>query len=215
MRLLQKGAFNGWPLFFLIAALTFTAMMTGLTLIGVSTPQATVSMIRLSVQLASPWIFLAFIATPMTLLFPGSLSQWLTRNRRYIGLSFAAGFGWQAVFVGVLFALYSPYYWEELHITSDLISRVASYALLIAMTVTSFFPVRQKMRPQHWRWLHLVGVWYFWLAIWSSYAGQALSSDARAIDLVYTVLGLVMLLLRVGAYLKTRICRTREKRELL
>jgi sulfoxide reductase heme-binding subunit YedZ len=213
--LLQHRVLNGWPLFWLIAVLTFAAMMMGLALIGVSTPEAAVSMIRLSVQLASPWVFLAFVTTPMTQLFPGSLSKWLARNRRYFGLSFSAGFGWQAVFIAVLLTLHNAYYWEELHNATDLFLRIVSYVFLFALTITSFFPVRRRMRPQHWRRLHLVGVWYFWAAIWASYAPMALSSDAKAIDVVYTVLGLLVLILRVVAYQKKRVGNLSEANELL
>ena len=106
MSLLQFRILNGWPLFFLIAALTFVA----------------------------------FATSPLLQLSPGSVSQWLSRNRRYTCLTFAAGFGWQAVFIAVLMAMYPSYYWEELHVASDLLGRVASYILLIALTVTSFFP---------------------------------------------------------------------------
>ena len=204
MNLPQYRLLNGWPLFFLIAAVTFAALVTAYLLIGVDTPEAAVNMIRLSVQFASPWVFLAFVARPMTQLFPGNLSKWLLRNRRYFGLSFAAGFGWQAVFIGVLLALHSGYYWEELHSDIDLLLRMASYVLLFALTITSFFPVRRKMRPEHWRWLHLVGTWYFWAAIWVSYAPMALSSNAKTVDVVYAVVGLAALALRAAAYLRTR-----------
>ncbi|MCX2975705.1 hypothetical protein EYC87_19215 [Halieaceae bacterium IMCC8485] len=200
----RRDFLNGWPLFFLIAALTFACMMAGLVLIGTSTPEATVELIRLSVQLASPWIFIAFVTSALTQLFPGSVSKWLARNRRYTGLSFAAGFGWQAVCIAALFALHPSYYGEQLHNTVDLIGRIASYIFLIAMTVTSFFSVRRKMRPEHWRWLHLVGIWYFWAVIWTTYAEHALSSAVRTIDVVYTVMGLLVLFLRIAAYLKTR-----------
>jgi sulfoxide reductase heme-binding subunit YedZ len=204
MSLLQHRVLNGWPFFWLVAVLTLAAMCAGYAVIGVSTPEAAVNMIRLSVQLASPWVYLAFVATPMTQLFPGNLSKWLLRNRRYLGLSFAAGFGWQAVFIGVLLALHNAYYWEVLHNDIDLFLRMVSYVFLLAMTVTSFFPVRRRMRPEHWRWLHLVGIWYFWAAIWASYAPMALSSDAKTIDVVYTVFGLIVLILRIAAYLSSR-----------
>ena len=121
VNLLQYRLLNGWPLFFLIAAVTFAAMVTAYLLIGVDTPEPAVNIIRLSVQLASPWVFLAFVARPMTQLFPGNLSKWLLRNRRYFGLSFAAGFGWQAVFIGVLLALHNAYYWKEMHNDIDLL----------------------------------------------------------------------------------------------
>jgi sulfoxide reductase heme-binding subunit YedZ len=204
MRLLAQRALNGWPFFLTIAAITFIAMSAATLVIGISTPESTVSLIRLSVQLASPWIFLAFAASALAQLFPGTVSGWLLRNRRYLGLSFAAGFGWQAVFIAVLFTLYSPYYWEELHKTSDLVLRIASYVLLIAMTISSFFPVRRRLRPEHWHWLHLVGVWYFWAAIWTSYAELAFSSSATVISFVYFTLGLLTLALRVVAYLQRR-----------
>ncbi len=202
VNLLQYRLLNGWPLFFLIAGVTFAAMVTAFLLIGADSPEAAISLIRLSVQFASPWVFLAFVARPMTQLFPVNLSKWLLRNRRYFGLSFAAGFGWQAVFIGVLLTLHNAYYWEELHNDVDLLLRMASYVFLFALTITSFFPVRRKMRPEHWRWLHLIGIWYFWAAIWASYAPMAMSSDAKTIDVVYTVIGLVALVLRIAAYLK-------------
>ena len=214
VNLLQYRLLNGWPLFFLIAAVTFAAMVTAYLLIGVDTPEPAVNIIRLSVQLASPWVFLAFVARPMTQLFPGNLSKWLLRNRRYFGLSFAAGFGWQAVFIGVLLALHNAYYWKEMHNDIDLLLRMASYVFLVALTITSFYPVRRKMRPEHWRWLHLVGIWYFWAAIWASYAPMALSSNAKTMDVVYTVVGLVALFLRVAAYLRTRSHNLSEATEL-
>jgi hypothetical protein len=52
--------------------------------------------------------------------------------------------GWQAVCIAVLFALHPSYYGEELHKTIELIGRIASYIVLIAMTVTSFFQCVEK-----------------------------------------------------------------------
>ena len=49
-----------------------------------------------------------------------------------------------------------------------------------------------------------MGIWYFWAAIWVSYAGQVASEGARTIDFVYTTLGLLALLLRFVAYQKAR-----------
>ena len=205
MSRLQSRLLNGWLFFFLVVTLTLAAVSIGLAKTGVATPEATVEMIRFSVQLASPWVFLAFIATPLSQLAPGAFATWLLRNRRYLGLSFAAGFGWQAVFIGVLLAQHSAHYWEELHSDVDLFLRMISYVFLFALTVTSFFPVRRRMRREHWRYLHLVGIWYFWAAIWVSYAEQAASDGARTIDFVYTALGLLALSLRLVAYQKSRI----------
>ena len=202
--MLQHRVLNGWPLFYLIALLTLGGMIAGMLIIGISSPEATVKLIRLSVQFASPWIFIAFVTSALVTLFPGAISQWLLRNRRYTGLSFAAGFAWQAVFIAVLLHLYPAYYWDELHKTSDLVGRSLSYVLLLALAVTSFYPVRRKMSRAQWHWLHLIGIWYFWAAIWVSYAEQALSQNAKTIDVVFALLGLLVLILRLAAHIKTR-----------
>jgi len=179
-------------------------MIAGMLIIGISSPEATVKLIRLSVQFASPWIYIAFVTTALTTFFPNAFSKWLLRNRRYTGLSFAAGFAWQAVFIAVLLHLYPAYYWDELHKTSDLVGRSLSYVLLLALTITSFYPVRRKLSRAQWSWLHWLGIWYFWAAIWVSYAEQALSQNAKTIDVVFALLGLLVLILRLAAHIKTR-----------
>ena len=179
-------------------------MVAGMLIIGISSPEATVKLIRLSVQFASPWILIAFVTSALVTLFPGAISQWLLRNRRYTGLSFAAGFAWQAVFIAVLLDLYPAYYWDELHKPSDLVGRSLSYVLLLALTVTSFYPVRRKLSRGQWSWLHWVGIWFFLAAIWVSYTEQALSQNAKTIDVVFAVLGLLALILRLAANIKSR-----------
>lgn len=213
MSLLRHKALNGWPLFFMIAGITLGSMIAGMIMIGVSSPESTVSLIRLSVQLASPWIFVAFATSALAVLYPSSFSSWLLRNRRYTGLSFAAGFAWQAVFIAVLLALYPAYYWDDLHKASDLLGRSLSYVFLLALTVTSFFPVRRKLSRAQWHWLHLVGIWYFWAAIWVSYAEQALSQNAKTIDIFFTFLGLLALILRLAAKVKSRALISGGKRK--
>ena len=202
--MLQYRVLNGWPLFYLIALLTLGGMVAGMLIIGISSPEDTIKLIRLSVQFASPWILIAFVTSALVTLFPGAISQWLLRNRRYTGLSFAAGFAWQAVFIAVLLDLYPAYYWDELHKTSELVGRSLSYVLLLALTVTSFYPVRRKLSRAQWSWLHWVGIWYFWAAIWVSYTEQALSQNAKTIDVVFAVLGLLALILRLAANIKSR-----------
>ena len=204
MTRLQHRVLNGWPLFNLIALLTLGGMVAGMLIIGISSPEATVKLIRLSVQFASPWILIAFVTSALVTLFPGAISQWLLRNRRYTGLSFAAGFAWQAVFIAVLLYLYPAYYWDELHKTSDLVGRSLSYVCLLARTVTSFYPVRRKLSRGQWSWLHWVGIWYFWAAIWVSYTEQALSQNAKTSDVVFALLGLLVLILRLAANIKSR-----------
>ena len=211
LRLLRHRLINGWPLFFMITGLTLGGMITGVIMIGFSTPESIVQLIRLSVRFASPWIFIAFSTSALVVLYPGSFSKWLLRNRRYTGLSFAAGFAWQAVFIAVLFALYPAYYWDELHKTIDLLGRSASYLFLFALTVTSFFPVRRRLSRTQWHWLHWIGIWYFWAAIWGTYVAQALSQNSKVADIAFTFLGLLALILRLAANFKSRVITSNRK----
>lgn len=203
-QVLQHKILNGWSFFFLITAFSAVVAAIGYSCIGVATPEATVDMIRHSVQIAAPWIFITFVASSLAQLFPGYFTKWLLRNRRYLGLSFAAGMGWQLVFIGVLFAEHAWYYWEVLHKPLDLLGRIGSYAVLFALTVTSFFPVRRRMRREHWNWLHLFGVWYFFLAIWLSYLSMAVTDEVKTIDIVYTVVGAAALIIRLTAWRQRR-----------
>jgi len=204
LTLLQHRVLNGWPLFYLIALLTLNGMVAGMLIIGISSPEATVKLIRLSVQFASPWIYIAFVTSALTPLFPNTFTKWLWRNRRYTGLSFAAGFGWQAVFIAVLLTLYPAHYWDDIHKASDLLGRSLSYIFLLALTITSFLSVRRKMSRAQWHWLQLIGIWYFWAAIGLSDADQALSQNAKTIDVVFALLGLLVLILRLAANINSR-----------
>ncbi len=53
------------------------------------------SMIQLSVRCSVPWLYLAFAASSVHALYRSELSRWLMRNRRILGLCFAAGMAWQ------------------------------------------------------------------------------------------------------------------------
>jgi hypothetical protein len=94
MNALKHGMFNGWPFFYLIAGLTFAGMVAGWGLIGTATPEATVELIRLSVQFASPWIFIAFVTSPLQQLFPVAYQNGLLATavtRAYLSLLGSVG----------------------------------------------------------------------------------------------------------------------------
>ena len=200
MSVLQHRLLNGWPLFFMIALFSALIMTIGIWLIGVATVEEILALLRLSVQISAPWIYITFIASSLVRLYPNKTSRWVLRNRRYFGLSFAAAMGWQMLFIIVLFSAYMPYYMEVLHKTSDLILRTAAYIVLFAMTITSFYPVRQRMRQQHWRWLHFFGVWLMFLSMWVSYASIVFIEQSTIVAYVLFILGSIALVVRLAAY---------------
>ena len=70
-------------------------------------------MIELSVRCAVPLLFVAFAASSVNVLFPGLFGRWILRNRKFIGLSFAAAMAWQLFFILWMVTQYTEYYVER------------------------------------------------------------------------------------------------------
>ena len=88
--LLQSKFINSWNLFWLITLPISTVMVFSMMGVELSSARAVSSMIQLSVRCAVPLLFVAFAASSVNVLFPGLFGRWILRNRKFIGLSFAA-----------------------------------------------------------------------------------------------------------------------------
>ena len=139
---------EGWALFAWVMGLTSVAVLLLATTVDLSTGPGVVSMIRTSVRLSAPWVILAFAASSLLALFPGELTRWLMRNRRMLGLCFAACMGWQLVFITWMLVGHWDFYLETIHPAGGLPSRLIAYAILLAMTVTSFAAPRRRLGPK-------------------------------------------------------------------
>ena len=155
-------ALNGWSLFWLVAGPISAGMLVAMIGADLSSAEGVSSMIQLSVRCAVPWVFLAFAASSMQKVFPGEFSRWLLRNRKYFGLVFAATMAWQGFFILWMVLVHTDYYVNEVYVMRDAIEGTIGYAFLLAMTVTTFQVVRKRMRAQHWRLLHLSGIYFLW-----------------------------------------------------
>ncbi len=196
--------FNGWPLLVVLAGLVSVAMAVHMWQVDLSLAEGVSSMIAYSVRWSVPWLYLAFAASSLRALFPQEWSLWLLRNRRYFGLAFAAGFSWQLLFIAWL-VIGHPDYFQEVNPISSLYVQVPGYIALTAMTVTSFHPVRRMMRPQHWRWLHKIAIYYIWIVVWGTYWFELYYYEGPdRIDYVYYWLGLAAWLPRPLAWARKK-----------
>lgn len=106
---------------------------------------------------------LIFSSSSLQSLWPSDLSHWLLKNRRLMGLSFAASQTIHILAVGV-FALVAPVtYAAESTFFSQLLGSVA-YLFTVAMAVTSFAPARTWLGPARWELLHRAGGYSIWIA---------------------------------------------------
>jgi len=208
MNILKSKRFNDWPLFYAIAATNSLAVIGYMPTQDLSTPQGISEMIQCTVRCCVPLLFLAFAASSMPQLVPRELRRWLLRNRRYFGLGFAAGMGWQLVFILWMFLGHRDYFMENVRDDSDLIYRFIPYGLLFAMSITSFHAVRRKMNRVAWRVLHWVGIYYLFYVIELTYWYEInLYEDRQIIDYIYVTAGGLAYLARVGEWIRLRVVK--------
>ena len=204
-RALNNKSINGWRLFWLITGPISALMVVAMTRAELSSGEAVSAMIQLSVRCAVPWLYLAFAASSVQVLFPGVFSRWLLRNRKFLGLCFAAAMGWQALFIIWLVTVYRDYYVAEVYVLRDVIEGVGGYLFLIAMTLTSFKFGRKLLQPKQWRLLHKSGIYFLWAYAFSVYWWALFYYQNPVwIDYVFYWVGLAAWGLRAAAWSKAR-----------
>ena len=167
--ILKNELINGWKLFWLITTPISIAVISKMLRVDLTAAEGVSSMIQLSVRCAIPWLFLAFAASSLNKIFPGSFSRWLLRNRKYVGLCFAAAMAWQLTFILWLVGIHTDYYVNDVYVLSDVVEGVVGYAFLIAMVLTSFKFGRSRLTQKQWKLLHTGGIYWLWFYAWSVY----------------------------------------------
>jgi len=116
-------------------------------------------MIRFTARTSLLFFCLAFSAAALARLWPNAWTRWQRRNRRTLGVTFAASHGIHAVAIAA-FALMDP---AGFAAATSLVSYIfggIGYAFIIAMTATSFDHTAKALGAQAWRSLHLIGGYY-------------------------------------------------------
>lgn len=158
---------DGWRLLIAatlaIAALSvWLASMRGFEVDGVRLA------IRFTARTSLLLFCLAFSASALARLWPASPTHWLRRNRRYIGLSFAASHAIHAIAI-VLFAIMAPAAFREATSPASFIFGGLGYGFIIAMAATSFDRTAAAIGPRAWRVLHTTGIYYLWVQFMVSF----------------------------------------------
>src|SRR6267142_4277676 len=156
--LTRQNWFDGWRLFALLS-LTLLALsiwiagMRGFEVDGVR------MVIRFTARTSLVLFCLAFSAAALALMWPNAWTRWLRRNRRYLGVSFAASHAIHAVAIAA-FAVMDPAGYAAATSIASYIFGGIGYAFITAMTATSFDRTATAIGPRAWRALHLTGGYY-------------------------------------------------------
>jgi sulfoxide reductase heme-binding subunit YedZ len=121
--------------------------------------------------------------------WPGPGTNWLMRNRRYLGLAAAVSHGYHLIFI---LALYSIGEGGDTPIAT-VAGGSFGFVMLAALVATSNDASQRRLR-KNWRRLHLFGIWTIWIIFAVSYLPAA---GATPIAVSMSAVLVVALALRV------------------
>ena len=153
---------------------------------------------------------LAFSAAALARLWPNAWTRWQRRNRRYLGVTFAASHAIHAVAI-VAFAIMDPAGFAAATSIASYIFGGIGYAFIIAMTRDLVRPHgRSCSAPQAWRRLHLVGGYYLLFQFMVSFGKRIPDMPLYALFLIPL---LAVFALRMISMAAARTPRTRCRRD--
>lgn len=145
--------------------------------------------IRATARTSLAVLVVVFCTSAVRRRWPGSATNWLMRNRRYLGLSVAVSHGYH---LGFILALYAMGAGGDTGILT-VIGGGWGFVMLFAMAATSNDASQRKLR-KNWHRLHLLGMWTVWIIFAVSYFPMAATTPIAVIANLALV---VSLLLRV------------------
>ena len=186
--------FEGWRLF---AALTL--VLAGLCIWIAGMRQFEVDGVRMVIRFTartSLLLFcLAFGAASLARHWPNAWTRWQRRNRRYLGVTFAASHAMHAAAIAS-FAMMDPIGYAAATSAASYIFGGIGYAFIFAMTATSFDRTAAAIGPRAWRVLHLSGGYYLWFQFMVSFGKRIPDMPLYALFLLPLLL--VMALRLIG-----------------
>jgi DMSO/TMAO reductase YedYZ heme-binding membrane subunit len=201
----SKDAWEGWSLVGAVAI----ALTLGVTVVAMTSPEPVDGIrgiIRMTARSSFALFALAFTASAAWHFWPGAVTRWQLRNRRYLGVAFAVS---HLVHLLAIFALgrTAP---GELAAEANAITWIfggLAYGFIALMTLTSFDSTARMISPRAWSILHTTGAYYVWLIFANSYLSRAavMPSYIPVAALVVFILGL-----RVAARISKSRSRTQS-----
>jgi methionine sulfoxide reductase heme-binding subunit len=178
----RQSWFEGWRLF---GALTLVLIALSVWIAGMRQfeVEGVRMVIRFTARTSLLFFCLAFSAAALARLYPNAFTRWQRRNRRQLGVTFAASHALHALAI-IAFALMDPIAYASATSLATYIFGGIGYALIIAMTATSFDRTAAALGPRAWRALHLVGGYYLLLQFTVSFGKRIPESPLYALALI-------------------------------
>ena len=198
----RQDWFEGWRLF-AVLALTLTALCLWIAGMRQFEVDGIRMVIRFTARSSLVLFCLAFGAAALARLWPNAWTRWLQRNRRALGVSFAASHGLHAAAIIGFAAMDQAGFAAATSLAAYVFGGIG-YAFIVAMTATSFDRTAQAIGPRAWRILHLTGGYYLWFQFMVSFGKRIPDMPLYALFLIPL---LVVLALRLIAMVSARTAR--------
>jgi methionine sulfoxide reductase heme-binding subunit len=163
----RQGWFEGWRLFFVLTLILAT-LCVGIAGARQFEVDGIRMVVRFTARTSLLFFCLAFSAAALAKLWPNAWTKWQRRNRRYLGVTFAASHALHAAAL-VAFANMDPAGFAGATNLASYVFGGIGYAVIIAMTVTSFDSTAAAIGARAWRILHLAGGYYLWVQFMVSF----------------------------------------------
>ena len=154
----RQNWFDGWRLFALLS-LTLLALSVWIAGMRQFEVDGVRMVIRFTARTSLLLFCLAFSAAALALIWPNAWTRWQRRNRRYLGVTFAASHAIHLFAIGC-YAVMDPAGYAAATTIGSYIFGGIGYAFIIAMTATSFDRTAALLGARAWRMLHLTGGYY-------------------------------------------------------
>ena len=158
------------------------------------------SNIRWSARFSVICFCLAFGASAFHRLAQNSVSTWLLKNRKYLGISFAI-----IHLIHLLFLALLHYYFHQVFVERSIIELALgglAYVFILLMLLTSFNPIKKLMSQSTWTILHTLGGYWILIVFSNSIIGRVVSGKYAYLPLA--ILLISVFLLRLFALFKKR-----------
>jgi DMSO/TMAO reductase YedYZ heme-binding membrane subunit len=199
----RQNWFEGWRLFALLTSILI-ALCLWIAAMRAFEAEGLRMVIRFTARSSLLFFCLAFSAAALARLWPNAYTRWQRRNRRQLGVTFAASHALHAIAI-IAFAVVDPAGFAAATSLASYVFGSIGYGFILAMTATSFDRTAAAIGPRAWRILHLVGGYYLWLQFTVSFGMRI---PAMPLYGVFLVPLLAVLALRLIAMASVRAGRT-------
>lgn len=129
---------------------------------------------------------ITFIASSLQLLPKHNFINWIRKNRRYLGLSFAVSHLIHGLTITIFYFKYPALFQQSVSSTSKIFGGLGFFIIFI-MALTSSDMAIKKIGHSRWKFMHRYGSYYLWIVFLVSYVGRATSSVVYSLVVAFLI----------------------------